>query len=223
MVDVKQQRYNMVESQVRPNDVTDRRIIRAMQDVPREAFVTPELRSTAYKDTQLVLTQGGPGQPPRALLDARTFSKLVQLADLGSNDVILDIGCASGYSSAVLAQIAETVVALESDASLAERATKALSAQSADNVAVVSGPLPDGYPSEGPYDAIIVEGAVARIADGLLDQLKDGGRLVAVLKNDAMGHATVWQRLGASFDRRRHFEAEANILPGFEREETFVF
>jgi protein-L-isoaspartate(D-aspartate) O-methyltransferase len=153
----------------------------------------------------------------------RVLAKLIQHLELGERDLVLDVGCGPGYSSAILAKMAQTVVALESDPALAEQATKALATVSIDNAVVVTGPLPEGFAKEGPYDAILLNGAVTQVPKGLLDQLKDGGRLVAVISDHTFGRATQWRRLGATFDARPLFDAGAPPLPGFERKAEFVF
>lgn len=217
------QRTNMVESQIRPSGVTDRRILAAMLDIPREPFVPPAFKALAYIDEKIPLTALSDGKPvqPRTLMAPRNFARLVQLAEISPGDVVLDVGCATGYSAAVLGRLAETVVALEVDPKLAEVAGKLLSESSYDNVAVVTGELAAGYPDEGPYDAIIIEGSVDEVPFSLLDQLKDGGRLVAV-RNGRPSRAVLWRRLGATFDERDAFEAAASPLPGFEKPREFV-
>ena len=220
MIDAAMQRKNMVESQVRPSDITDRRITRAMLAIPREQFVPPHLKSLAYIDNEVALTSGREGS--RALMVPRTFAKLVQLAELAETDLVLDVGCATGYSAAVIASLAQTVVALERDASLAAAATRTLAALHCDNVAVVTGDLAQGFAKEGPYDAIVVEGAVASLPPALLDQLKDGGRLVAVLVDGGVSQAVRWRRIGQAFDHVAAFDAAAPLLPGFERATGFV-
>jgi protein-L-isoaspartate(D-aspartate) O-methyltransferase len=220
MIDAAVQRKNMVESQVRPSDVTDRRIPRAMLSIPREQFVPPHLKSLAYIDNELPLTSSRDGA--RALMAPRTFAKLVQLAELGETDLVLDVGCATGYSAAVLATLAQTVVALECDPGLAAMATRTLAAFRCDTVAVVTGDLAHGYPKEGPYDAILVEGAVASMPRALLEQLRDGGRLVAILVDGGVSQAVRWRRLGETFDRIAAFDAAAPLLPGFEPASGFV-
>lgn len=222
MADVALQRKNMVESQVRPNDVTDRRILNAMLAVPREAFVPTALKPIAYMDEALVLVKANAGTPARGMMAPRAFAKLVQLAEIGDTDVVLDVGTMTGYSAAVIARLAQTVVALESDPALAEAATKTLDELGADNSAVVTGELEVGYPSEGPYDAIVIEGTVEQIPAAMLDQLKDGGRLVAI-EAGVPSHAVVWKRMGRHFDRRVTFEAAAPAAPGFEKKKEFVF
>lgn len=224
MIDFAVQRKNMVESQVRPSDVTDRRIIRAMLEVPREAFVPPQLKSLACMDDAVAVegADGAHGRRPRAMMAPRVLAKLLQLASLEATDVVLTVGCANGYASAVISRIVQTVVALESDAALAAAASQTLGALSADNVAVVTGPLAGGYASEGPYDAIVLEGAVPDVPRALLDQLKDGGRLVAVVNQGPVGKAVLWRRLGATFDSRADFDASAPPLPGFERAPQFA-
>jgi protein-L-isoaspartate(D-aspartate) O-methyltransferase len=221
-VDYVLQRKNMVESQVRPSDVTDRRIIRAMLDVPREVFLPADRRSVAYMDENVSL--GSVGQKAtRWLMAPRTLAKLVQLLEIGDRDVVLDVGGGSGYSAAILSKIAQTVVAVESEAAVVTRAGEALAESGIDNVAVITGDLTRGYPSEGPYDAILIAGAVSDVPASLLDQLKDGGRLATVVTEDGVGRATLWRRIGGHFDRRTAFEAGLPVLPGFEEAPTFVF
>ena len=221
MADIALQRKNMVESQARPSDVTDRRILAAMREVPREEFVPDDRRSLAYMDGDVRLTAAAPGKPARFLMAPRIFAKLIDLAQAGPSDVVLDVGTGSGYSAAVLGKLVETVVALETDAGLAAKAVTALAALALDNVGVVQGDLAKGWPAAGPYAAIIVEGAIAVVPDGLLAQLADGGRLVAVLTEGASSSAMVWQRRGAAFDRRAAFDATAPRLPGFDRPTVF--
>jgi protein-L-isoaspartate(D-aspartate) O-methyltransferase len=221
-VDFAIQRTNMVESQVRPSDVTDRRIIRAMRDLPREVFVPERVRTLAYMDGSVPLSPAKPGAGKRSLLAARVFAKLVQAAEIDSSDTVLDIGVGSGYSSAVLAQLAGHVVALESDSGLAASARELLPSVGCSTVSVVEGDLAQGWASEGPYDAIIIEGAIEVVPDALFDQLKDGGRLVAISGRGA-GRATVWQREGRSFGAADVFDASGDVLPGFEKPAAFAF
>lgn len=221
MIDAALQRKNMVESQVRPSDVTDRRIIRAMQDTPREEFVPAAMKPLAYMDTEISLAAGGQGA--RAIMAPRVFSKLVQLASLEKGDVVLDIGAGSGYSSAVIGRIAETVVALEADAALADQASETLQRLGLDNIAVVKGEMAKGYPSEGPYDAILIEGAVPRIPEALFDQLKDGARLVAVIGEGTLCRAVAFERRGGQVSEQVAFECGAPVVPGFEVPRPFKF
>ncbi len=222
MIDSKQQRINMVESQVRPSDVTDRRIIRAMLEVPREAFVPQSLQALAYMDEAVAAIDADGGRPGRCLLAPRTFAKLVQLAEIGSDAVVLDVGCATGYSTAVLARLAKSVVAVEVDAALAARATQTLRHLGVGNAVVIEGALEKGAASHAPFDAILLEGAVPQVPEALLEQLKDGGRLVAVIADGIFGRAQVWRRTGKVFDARPVFDAGAQPLPGFARQAEFV-
>jgi len=221
MIDTTQQRINMVESQVRPSDVTDRRILKAMLEVPRELFVPEALRALAYMDTSVPVTAAADGRQPRTLLAPRTFAKLVQLAEIEPADVVLDVGCATGYSTAVLARLAKSVVAVEGDRALAARAREILQQLGASNALVLEGALESGAPSHAPFDAILLNGAAEQIPDALLAQLKDGGRLVAVASNAAFGQAQVWRRQGKLFDARPAFDAGAEPLPGFARQAEF--
>src|SRR5262245_9466918 len=221
MIDSKQQRINMVESQVRPSDVTDRRIIRAMLEVPREAFVPSGLRALAYMDGSVPVVETGV-RPVRCLLAPRTFAKLAQLAEIGPDAVVLDVGCATGYSAAVLARLAKSVVAFEVDTALVTRASQTLRQLEVTNALVLEGALPGGAPTHAPFDAILLEGAVPNVPEALLAQLKDAGRLIAIVTDGALGRAKLWRRTGKVFDARPAFDAGAPTLPGFAHQPEFV-
>ena len=218
------QRLNMVESQVRTSDVTDRRIIRAMLDIPREVFVPAGMASIAYSDAALAVSGRRTGAVPvRALLEPRTLAKLIQLAGIGDDDTVLDVGCATGYSTAVLARIARRVVAVESDRALADAATAALASLGIGNATVLTGTLAAGAPGEAPFDAVLLNGAVPAVPQTLCEQLSDGGRLVAVIAEERVSRAHLTLRAGGAFDTRPAFEAAADPLPGFELPAGFVF
>lgn len=223
MVEAAQQRMNMVESQVMTADVTDRRILQAMREVPRERFVPAALQDLAYMDEAVPLTTPAAGGARRWLMPPRVLAKLLQLADIGAEDRVLDVGTGMGYSAAVLAGMAKSVVGLESNAALAKDAQANLAALGMENVKVVEGDLTGGCADEAPYDAIVLEGAIVTAPEALLDQLKDGGRMVAVVRQgDGLGKATIWRRLGKSLDPWTAFDAAAPLLPGFEPTPEFV-
>ncbi len=217
MVDYAQARRTMVERQVRPADVTDLRIQAAMLEVPREAYVPAERRAMAYLDQDVPVNSG------RALLKPMVFAKLVQAAGISETDHVLDLGCASGYSTAVLSKLAGSVVALEQDAALARAAGETLAQAGARNVSVVSGPLTAGWPKNAPYDVIVLEGAGEIVPDSLLSQLKEDGRLVAVVGRAPLGKATIYRRAGGHATAQPLFDAAAPLLPGFVRPAEFVF
>jgi protein-L-isoaspartate(D-aspartate) O-methyltransferase len=147
----------------------------------------------------------------------------LQLADFVEEDRVLDVGSGSGYSTAVLAKIAKSVVGVECEARLAEEARSNIAALDLANATIVEGPLPVGVAGEAPYDVVVLEGSIAAAPDALLDQLKDGGRLVAVARGDnGLGEATIWRRLGRSYDRWAAFDAAAPMLPGFEPAPAFT-
>ena len=207
-------RLNMVETQVRPNDVTDVRIQKAMLEIPREDFVTERLRSIAYMEGCPELGNG------RALLDPRSFAKLAHLAGLRASDLVLDVGCGTGYSSAVLARCSGQVVALEEDRQLAARARQLVARHG--NIDVVEGRLVDGWPQAAPYDVIFVNGAAEFRPDTLLAQLNEGGRLVCFIR-DGAGHAHLFVRGEGAISDRIAFDADVPVLPGFARKPSFVF
>jgi protein-L-isoaspartate(D-aspartate) O-methyltransferase len=218
MTDAARQRTNMVESQILTSDVTDRRILQAMGTIPRERFVPASWSSLAYIDEGVPLSV-----PGRVLMAPRVFAKLLQLADIGKDDRVLDIGSGSGYSAAVLAKIAKSVSGVECERRLADEARSNLAALDLANAAIVEGPLPAGVAIDGPYDVVVLEGSIAIKPEALLDQLKDGGRLVGVVRQEnGLGEATIWRRLGRSYDRWTAFDASAPLLPGFEPVPAFT-
>jgi len=217
VTDMTTARNSMIESQLRPNRVNDERIIAAMRTVKREDFVPKEKRSVAYVDETLEVAGG------RFLMEPRVFARMLVSADVQSSDLVLDIGCASGYSAAVLAGLADAVVALESDEILADAAEETLTSSDAVNVAVIKGKLNEGVAKQGPYDVIFIAGAVTDVPPLLTDQLKDGGRLLCVLMDGTVGRAHMITRDGDSVSGQNLFDAHAEILPGFEAQEGFVF
>jgi len=213
----------MVDGQLRTTDVNNPAVIEAVLAVPREEFVPRAKAELAYIDEDIEVSSAGNGNPPRFLMEPAPFAKLVQLADIRPSDFVLDIGCATGYSSAVLSRLAGSVVAVESDHELAQTATETLSRLGFDNVAVVEGPLNEGYPAEAPYDVILVGGAVDQLPDDLFAQLRDGGRLVAVVGEGNSGIAQLFLKTGETMSGRRAFNAAVRRLPGFERAAAFQF
>ncbi|WP_184042729.1 protein-L-isoaspartate O-methyltransferase family protein [Roseospira visakhapatnamensis] len=211
-------RFNMVENQIRANRVTDPVVLEAMGKLPRELFVPKTLRGIAYVDEDLPLDDG------RYLMEPMVLARMIQAAAVRETDVVLDVGCATGYSSAVLAGMASTVVGLEQDEDLATRATRTLTDLGIDNAVVVTGPLPDGYARQAPYDVILIGGAVPAVPDHLRRQLADGGRLVAVVGDGGWdSKVTVVERHGDAYGQRVLYDAATPVLPGFEKDEVFVF
>ena len=218
MSDHAAQRLNMVESQLRTNKVTDPALIAAMAAVPRERFLPKALHGIAYVDEDLPLGAD------RHLMEPMVMARLIQALRLTPSDVVLEIGTGCGYGAAILARLASTVVALESDPALAASAANILNEQGFDTAIVVEGPLGEGYPRQGPYDAILVSGAVPELPVAILDQMAEGGRLAAVIgRPGEPGRATLVQRRGGVASRRVMFDAAVAPLPGFAREPGFVF
>lgn len=215
MQDFATRRTMMVDTQVRPNDVTKFPIIAAMLSIPREQFVPSQRREAAYVGENILIAPG------RVMLEPRTIAKMLDVLDIVPTDLVLDVGCGLGYSSAVIARMAEAVVALEEEG-LAEQAEAALAAQGCDNVAVVSGKLTDGAAKHGPYDVIIIEGAAEVVPQTLVDQLKDGGRIACLFMEDALGVVRLGTKDDGIMTWRYAFNATAPILPGFAAEKEFA-
>jgi protein-L-isoaspartate(D-aspartate) O-methyltransferase len=217
MVDFAQARRTMVDGQVRTADVTDLRLLRAMQEVPRELFVPAPRRAIAYLDRDV------PVSSARALLKPMVLGKLLQAAAIMPTDRVLDVGTATGYSSAVLGRLAALVIALEEDEQLAASARETLASVGAATVAVATGPLTDGWAAEAPYDVIMLQGASEVAPDSLLAQLADGGRLLAVVGSGPLGKAVIYRKAGSHATAQPLFDAAAPLLPGFAQAPAFVF
>ncbi len=217
MTDFATRRMMMVDTQVRPSDVTKFPIIDAMLRVPREDFVPAAQREAAYMGENLDL--GG----QRVLLEPRTLAKMLDALAITRREMVLDIGCAMGYSTAVISHIAEAVVAVEEDAALATEAQEALVAAGADNAVVHVGPLTEGAAKHGPYDVILLQGGVGDLPDTLVEQLKDGGRMACLFMEGALGEVRIGHKRGGHVSWRMAFNASAPLMPGFGRQAAFQF
>ena len=217
MFDTVAARQLMVDGQVRTADVTNPDLIAAMLAVPRELFVTSALAGQAYIDSDLAIGEG------RVLLKPMVLAKLIQAAQLDRGDHVLDVGCGTGYSSAVLSRIAGSVVALEDDAALASRARDALSAAGAAAIGVVTGPLNAGWPGGAPYDFILLNGATEIVPETLGRQLRPTGRLACIFGHAPASKAMLYRVVEGQLVGRPIFEAAAPVLPGFVAPPAFVF
>ncbi|MEL6240519.1 MAG: protein-L-isoaspartate O-methyltransferase [Pseudomonadota bacterium] len=215
MVDFAARRTVMVDTQVRPADVTKFPIIEAMLAVPREDFVPVALREAAYLGEDLDL--GG----NRVILEPRTLAKLLDALDIQQTELVLDIGSSHGYSSAVIARLSEAVVALEDDEDVSREAQESLMSHGADNAVVHHGPLAEGAAEHGPYDVIVVEGGVEQVPDSIIEQLKDGGRIGCIFVEGGLGEARIGYKSSSGVSWRRAFHAGAPILAGFDKTREF--
>jgi protein-L-isoaspartate(D-aspartate) O-methyltransferase len=217
MIDFAQARRMMVDGQVRTSDVTNSDLLAAMLDVPRERFVPAALASIAYLDRDLAI------DPKRAMLKPMVLARLIQAAQVGAGDHVLDVACGSGYSSAILARLAGSVVALEDEAARAQHCGEVLKALGVGNVTVATGALDAGWPALAPYDVILVNGAIEVEPHGLFGQLKDGGRLVTVLGAGPAAKAIIYRKDRGEMGSRTLFDAAAPVLPSFTRAPAFTF
>jgi protein-L-isoaspartate(D-aspartate) O-methyltransferase len=217
------ERHNMVESQIRTCGVTSPRLLAALREIPREAFAPPSQRSLAYMDGPLQVEPARAGHAARYLLAPMVFARLAQLAEITGGDKVLDVGAATGYSSAVLARLAASVVAVECDAGLAAVAKDTLASHGVDNVEIMEGPLDGGAADKGPYDVIFVNGRLAVRPDTLLAQLAPGGRLVAVMGGETASKARLFQKTSGAVREVAAFDAGCPALPGFEASHAFAF
>ncbi|PUB12151.1 protein-L-isoaspartate O-methyltransferase family protein [Yoonia sediminilitoris] len=216
MTDYAARRTMMVDTQVRPSDVTKFPIIDAMLSVPRESFVPGALREAAYIGENLDLGDG------RTLLDPRTFAKMLEALDIQPGHVALDLGCGLGYSTAVLARLCAFVVGVEDDATRADEAQSLLSELGIDNAAVIAGTLNEGSAKSGPYDIILINGAVEDVPQGLLDQLRDGGRIACIFAEGTLGVVRVGHKIDDMVNWRYAFNASAPMLQEFAKKPVFT-
>jgi protein-L-isoaspartate(D-aspartate) O-methyltransferase len=218
MTDYAAARLNMVESQLRTNKVTNEAVLAAFLAVPRERFVPPALRGNAYVDEDLPLGSG------RHLLEPMVFARLVQLAAIEPQETVLEIGCATGYGTAILARLARNVIGIDSDPQFVGQAAARLRELGIGNASVVEAPVAAGLPNRAPYNVILFEGAVPEIPEALSRQLGEGGRLVAVVRaGEGVGRATLVARTNGVVAHRAVFDAAAPSLPGFQPAPGFVF
>lgn len=215
MSDFSARRTMMVDTQVRPSDVTKFPIIDAMLTVAREDYVPAAQREAAYLGENLNLGEG------RILLEPRTLAKMLDALAIGNSDLVLDIGCAYGYSSAVIAHIAEAVVAVEEDEQMAKEAQETLTTSGVDNAIVHIGPLVEGAAKHGPYDVILIQGGIEVVPDAILDQLKIGGRIACIFMAGVLGEVRVGYKSEQGVSWRADFNAGAPVLGGFVRERAF--
>jgi protein-L-isoaspartate(D-aspartate) O-methyltransferase len=220
MLDFAAARRMMVDGQVRTSDVTDPRIIAAMLKLPRERFVPERNEALSYLDLDLAVSDGASA---RRLLKPMVLAKLVQAAEISPRDRVLDVACGTGYSTALLAELAHAVIALEDDAELARRARENLAALGVADAEVVAGALADGWPAGAPYDVILLNGAAEIVPERLLGQLAEGGRLVGVVGSSPASKAMLYLCSEGRASGRPIFDAAAPALPAFAKPPAFVF
>lgn len=222
-MDFEAARVKMVENQIRTTDVTSHSVLNAFLTVPRENFVPEKSKLLAYIDCDIEIAAAAPGKAPRFLMEASPLAKLLQLGVITTQDKVLDVGCGTGYASAILSLLAEKVVALESDEDLAAQAKANIAALGYDNVTVVTGDLEKGHAGQAPYDVIFIDGSIEQLPQGLLDQLSEDGRLITVIGYGHAARATVFMRERGAFSENVFFNASIKPLPGFAKAKEFVF
>lgn len=216
MSDYSTRRVMMVDTQVRPSDVTKFPIIAAMLAVPRESFVPDAQREAAYAGLNLKIGDR------RVVLEARSLAKLLDFIDIQPGEHVLDLGAGLGYASAVIASLGGLVVSVEQDTAMATLARTRLDAAGFDRVKVVNAPLIAGSPVDGPFDAIIIQGAVETVPESIVSQVKEGGRIGAIFMEGALGTARIGRKRDGVVSWRYAFNATAPVLPGFEMRRAFV-
>jgi protein-L-isoaspartate(D-aspartate) O-methyltransferase len=218
MTDYAAARRNMVESQLRPNEIVDEALLAAMGELPREQFFPARLRGVAYVDEDVPIGGG------RFMMEPLVLARLIQLAAPGERDKALDIGCGTGYGAAILARLCHNVIGLECDAGLAREAAARLRDLGIRNAWIQQGELTRGFPDRAPYDVVLLSGAVEEIPKAITEQLAEGGRLAAVVRPPGqVGRAVLMTRRGGIVSARDAYDSATLPLPGFDRPRAFAF
>lgn len=220
MMDFARLRQQFVDNQVRPSEITNRELVQAILAVPRELFVQPAEQPFAYSDLELPMAAAA---PDRRMIDPVQLARLLQALSIGRESKVMVIGCGTGYSAALIAHMASSVVAVEEHQALAAAATDNLRSLGAANVKVVQSKLIAGHPDEAPYDAILVDGAVEVLPDSLIAQLRTAGQLAVIERGERISRAMLYERIATGASKWPQFEAWATALPGFEMPRAFVF
>ncbi|MEL6680198.1 MAG: rRNA adenine N-6-methyltransferase family protein [Pseudomonadota bacterium] len=217
MTDFAAARTMMVDTQIRPSDVTRYPIIDAMLRTPREEYLPAEAKAVAYVGDHVDIGEG------RVALDPRVLAKMLDALDVQPDELVLDIGAGLGYSTAILGSLAEAVVGVEEVETFASRASDTLNGQGVDNATIEVRALAEGAAEHGPYDVIILQGAAEALPDGIADQLREDGRIAMIRAEGALGYCAIGVKGRNGISWRRSFDATAPVLPGFTPEKGFVF
>lgn len=215
MTSFERRRKMMVDTQVRPSDVTRFTVIEAMLTVPREKYVPESWREAAYAGEHVALGDG------RVVLDPRTLAKILDAVDIQPSEAVLDVACGLGYSTALAAQLAEAVVGVESDRFMAREAEQTLASEGVDNAVVIEGDPAAGAPEHGPYDVILIQGGVEAVPECYTDQLTDGGRIAAIFMQGELGIVRIGVKADGKITWRFAFNASAPVLEGFTQRRAF--
>lgn len=215
MTSFAQRRRMMVDTQVRPSDVTKFPIIDAMLATPREHYLPEALSEAAYMGENIEIA------PSRVLLEPRTFGKMLDALAIGGDEMVLDIGAGYGYSAALLSRLAQVVIAVEEEPGMVAEAPDLLAEDGRDNVVFVEGPLAEGAAEHAPFDVIVIEGAVEEVPAAISEQLKDGGRIACLFQDGQLGVVRIGIKSGGRISWRFAFNAGAPVLPGFTKARAF--
>jgi protein-L-isoaspartate(D-aspartate) O-methyltransferase len=217
-MDYTRARLNMVENQLRPHQIDDPRLLAAMREVPRELFLPKSLRGVAYADEDLLLPTGG------HLIEPLALARMIQVAEITPQDVVLLLGCTTGYAAAILARLAATVILVQPGVAAAQPVETLLEDRGVDNVVVAVSDDPSaGQPSQAPFDVILLVGAVDGLPPALGEQIGQGGRLVAVIDDGRVGKLTVFTRLHGVIGRQVLFDANISRMAGLTKGAEFAF
>lgn len=218
MIDTAEMRQSMVKCQIQPCDVTSAQIAGAFSQIPKEKFAPRQLKRIAYMDDEFPLPHG------RFMLRPQILAKMISVANPTAQDRVLHIGCGLGYGTAILSLLSNFVVGLESYTDLSQQAEEILSELDTQGVEIVNGPLNQGWDEYAPYSLILIEGRIDVLPNDLIDQLQEGGRIVAI-KQQANGRSecVLIQKNQGVLTEISQFDARCPYLEGFQKAQEFVF
>ncbi|MGY9051906.1 MAG: protein-L-isoaspartate O-methyltransferase family protein [Alphaproteobacteria bacterium] len=216
-------RINMVENQIKPYGIKNLELLRALESIPRELFFENSDVDRSYSDQHIILKSLDEGSEDRFVISPVIFSKMIEIVDIQKNEVVLDIGCANGYSSAIISHLADTVVAIDQGENLTNLAEENLYKAGINNVVVVNTDIKTGYAKEAPYDVIVIEGSVDSIPNDIYLQLNTNGRIIAINADDTIGKVTLYIKDNEIFSSKFFLEATVPYLTAFKKENEFLF
>ena len=208
---------NMIEGQIKPIGGMQKNILQAFSSVNRDDFVPQNLKDNCYSEKNLFLKRD------RFVLKANLIAKIISALNISNEENVLVIGSSTGYSSAIISRLAETVISIEEDQELLDFSEEAIKKNGIDNIVFINNAMIEGCSEQGPFNAIIIEGAIDEVPPNILNQLEDNGRLIAMINNKGVSNVIEYQKKNNIFTDRFLFSCTAPKLKCFDKRKSFSF